>query len=41
MGSPLFAKPMTSIPWWQTDVQTLHEMHFFFSERIRKREKRE
>ena len=27
-GSPLFAKFITSMPWWQTDVNTLHEMHF-------------
>ena len=37
IGSPLFAKLMTSIPWWQTDVQTLHEMHFFLSGTIAKR----
>ena len=37
MGSPLLAKFMMSIPWWQTDVQTLQEMHFFFSARMRKR----
>jgi len=34
------AKLMMSIPWWQTDVQTLHEMHFFLSARIRNDEKR-
>ena len=28
---PLLAKFITSMPWWQTEVQTLQEMHFFFS----------
>ena len=28
---------MTSMPWWQTEVHTLHEMHFFFSATIAKR----
>src|SRR5712691_6664340 len=40
IGMPLLAKFITSIPWWQTDVQTLQEMHFFLSARMRKREKR-
>ncbi len=31
IGRPLLAKLMMSIPWWQTDVQTLHEMHLDFS----------
>jgi len=31
---------MTSIPWWQTVVQTLQEMHFDLSGKMRKREKR-
>ena len=31
---------MTSMPWWQTDVQTLHEMHFYFSAKMRNLEKR-
>ena len=37
IGSPLLAKLMMSMPWWQTDVQTLHEMHFFLSAKMRKR----
>ena len=37
---PAVGKAITSMPWWQTEVHTLHEMHFFFSARIRKREKR-
>ena len=40
IGRPLFAKFMMSMPWWQTEVQTLQEMHFDFSGKIRKREKR-
>src|SRR5213080_2267888 len=35
MGSPLLAKLMMSMPWWQTDVHTLQEMHFFLSAKIR------
>lgn len=37
IGRPRLAKLMTSVPWWQTDVQTLHEMHFFLSATIAKR----
>ena len=37
IGRPLFAKLMTSMPWWQTEVQTFHEMHFFLSAKMRKR----
>ena len=40
IGRPLLAKFMMSIPWWQTDVQTLQEMHLDFSAKIRKRENR-
>ena len=40
IGKPLLAKFMTSMPWWHTEVQTLQEMHFFLSARMRKRLKR-
>ena len=40
IARPLLAKFMTSMPWWQTLVQTLQEMHFFLSARMRKRLKR-
>jgi len=36
----LLAKFMMSIPWWQTDVQTLQEMHLALSAKIRNFEKR-
>ena len=35
MGIPLLAKFMTSMPWWQTLVQTLQLMHLDFSEMMR------
>jgi hypothetical protein len=38
IGKPLFAKFMMSIPWWQTDVHTLQDMHFGLSAKIRNRE---
>jgi hypothetical protein len=40
MGSPLSAKFMMSMLWWQTLEQTLHEMHFFLSARMRRQLKR-
>jgi len=40
IGIPLFAKFITSMPWWQTEVQTLHEMHLDFSAKIRNFENR-
>ena len=40
IGSPLLAKLMMSMPGWQTLVQTLHEMHFDFSAKMRNRENR-
>src|SRR5215471_10991287 len=40
IGSPLLAKLMMSMPWWQTEVQTLQEMHLDFSAKMRNFEKR-
>ena len=40
IGMPRLAKLITSIPWWQIDVQAPHEMHFFLSGTIAKRLKR-
>jgi TolB-like protein len=40
IGLPRLAKLMTSMPWWQIEVQALHEMHFFLSDTIAKRLKR-
>src|SRR3990167_10818491 len=37
IGRPLLAKFIMSIPWWQTEVHTLQEMHFFLSAKILKR----
>ena len=39
-GEALLAKFMMSMPWWQTEVQTLQQMPFYFAAKMRRRERR-